>query len=94
MTVVEGFRPTWGSVWRVALWMNIYVVIVYFINTAIGSNYLMINHKPETPSLLDLLPGWPLYVLYMEVIGLMTVLLLYAPFAVRDWTAKSRSARA
>jgi hypothetical integral membrane protein (TIGR02206 family) len=93
MTVVEGFRPTWGSVWRVALWMNIYVVIVYFINTAIGSNYL-INHKPETPSLLDLLPGWPLYVLYMEVIGLMTVLLLYAPFAVRDWTAKSRSARA
>jgi hypothetical integral membrane protein (TIGR02206 family) len=88
MTVVEGFRPTWGSIWRVAIWMNIYVVIVYFINNAIGSNYLMINHKPETPSLLDLLPDWPVYVLYMEAIGLVTVLLLYLPFAVSDWKTR------
>ncbi|MBI4759734.1 MAG: TIGR02206 family membrane protein [Chloroflexota bacterium] len=89
MTVVEGFRPTWGSIGRVAVWMNVYVVIVYFINNAIGSNYLMINHKPETPSLLDLLPEWPLYILYIEAIGLVTVLLLYAPFAVKDWKARA-----
>lgn len=84
MTVVEGFRPTWKSILRVAIWMNIYVVIVYFINTAIGSNYLMINHKPDTPSILDLFPGWPTYILYMELIGVIAVLLLYLPFAVKD----------
>ena len=84
MTVVEGFRPTWKSILRVAVWMNIYVVIVYFINTAIGSNYLMINYKPNTPSLLDLLPDWPIYVLYMELIGVLTILLLYLPFAAKD----------
>ena len=84
MTVVEGFRPTWKSLLRVAIWMNIYVVVVYFINNAIGSNYLMINSKPATPSLLDLLPDWPIYILYMEGIGIITFLLLYLPFAIKD----------
>ncbi|HKI54216.1 MAG TPA: TIGR02206 family membrane protein [Anaerolineales bacterium] len=85
MTVVEGFRPTWKSVLRVAVWMNVYMVIIYFINDAIGSNYLMVNGKPNTPSLLDLLPPWPIYIIYMEAIGLITVLILYLPFAIRDW---------
>jgi len=84
MTVVEGFRPTWKSLARVAIWMNIYVIIVYFINVAIHSNYLMINYKPNTPSLLDLLPDWPIYILYMELIGVISILLLYLPFAAKD----------
>lgn len=88
MTVVEGFRPTWKSIIRVAIWVNIYALIVYFINSAIGSNYLMINYKPDTPSLLDLLPEWPVYILYMELIGVITVLLLYLPFVAKDLRSK------
>ncbi len=84
MTGVEGFRPTWKSILRVAVWMNIYALIVYFINSAIGSNYLMINYKPDTPSLLDLLPEWPVYILYMELIGVISILLLYLPFVMKD----------
>jgi hypothetical integral membrane protein (TIGR02206 family) len=84
MTVVERFRPTWKSLLRVAIWMNIYVVIIFFVNVFIGSNYLMINEKPVTPSLLDLLPEWPVYILYMELIGVVAMLLLYLPFAVKD----------
>jgi hypothetical integral membrane protein (TIGR02206 family) len=84
MTVVEGFRPTLKSIPRVVIWMNVYALIVFFINSAIGSNYLMINHKPELPSLLDLLPEWPVYILYMELIGFVSILLLYFPFAAKD----------
>ena len=84
MTVVEGFRPTWKSMLRVAIWTNVYALIVFFINSYIGSNYLMINHKPELPSLLDLLPDWPIYILYMELIGVISLLLLYLPFAAKD----------
>jgi hypothetical integral membrane protein (TIGR02206 family) len=84
MTVVEGLRPTWKSMLRVAVWMNIYAGIVYYINTVIGSNYLMINFKPTIPSLLDLLPEWPIYILYMELIGVISMLLLYLPFVVKD----------
>ena len=85
MTVVEGFRPTWKSLLRVAVWMNIYVIVIYFFNDAIGSNYLMVNGKPSNPSMLDLLPDWPIYILYMEGIGVITFLLLYLPFAIKDW---------
>jgi len=85
MTVVEGFRPTWKSILRVALWTNTYALIIYFVNAAIGSNYLMLNYKPDVPSLLDLLPPWPVYILYMELIGVVSILLLYLPFAIKDW---------
>jgi hypothetical integral membrane protein (TIGR02206 family) len=85
MTVVEGYRPTWKSILRVAIWMNLYMIPIYFLNNAIGSNYLMINHKPETASLLDLLPDWPIYILYMELLGIITFLILYSPFAIKDW---------
>ncbi|HSL30402.1 MAG TPA: TIGR02206 family membrane protein [Anaerolineales bacterium] len=88
MTVVKGFRPTWKSMVRVFLWMNLYAGVVYFINVVLGSNYLMINYKPETPSLLDLLPEWPVYILYMEAIGIVTMLLLYLPFAAKDLQAQ------
>lgn len=88
MTVVEGFRPTWKSMLRVAIWMNLYAGVVYFINSAIGSNYLMINHKPELPSLLDLLPEWPVYIFYMELIGIISMLLLYLPFAVKELVSR------
>src|ERR1044071_261109 len=90
MTVVEGFRPTWKSLVRVAIWANIYLVIIYFVNVQLGSNYLMINGKPNTASILDLLPPWPIYILYMEAIGIVTFLILYLPFAIRDWYTKFR----
>jgi hypothetical integral membrane protein (TIGR02206 family) len=84
MSVVEALRPTWKSMLRVFVWMNIYAVIIYFVNVYLGSNYLMINYKPTTPSLLDLLPPWPLYIVYIEMIGIITMLLLYLPFAIKD----------
>jgi hypothetical integral membrane protein (TIGR02206 family) len=85
MTVVEGLRPTWRSTLRVAFWANIYALTIFMVNRALGSNYLMINAKPDVPSLLDFLPPWPYYIIYMEVIGATTILLLYLPFARRDF---------
>jgi hypothetical integral membrane protein (TIGR02206 family) len=82
MTVVEGFRPTWRSMLRAALWMNAYMLIIYYVNLSLESNYLMLNYKPAVPSLLDLLPEWPWYILWMEAIGVFTFILLYSPFIV------------
>ncbi len=88
MTVVEGFRPTWKSVLRVFASMNIYAGIVFYINTLIGSDYLWINGKPATPSLLDLLPPWPIYIVYMELLAIACMMLLYLPFAAKDLRSK------
>jgi hypothetical integral membrane protein (TIGR02206 family) len=88
MTVVEGFRPTWKSMLKAALWMNVYALMIYFVNDAIGSNYLMVNAKPNVPSLLDLLPAWPWYILWMEIIGVIIFLMLYLPFMTKDWKTR------
>ena len=90
MTVVESFRPTWKSLLRVALWINVYMAVVFGINILIGSNYLFVAHKPPTASLLDLLPSWPWYIIWMEVFGLIICLILYLPFAIKDWHARAR----
>ena len=91
MTVVERYRPTWKSLWRVAFWMNLYMIPIYFFNKAIGSNYLMINYKPGIHSLLTLLPPWPIYIIYMEAIGVILFIFLYLPFAIKDWRTEKAS---
>jgi hypothetical integral membrane protein (TIGR02206 family) len=91
LTVVEGLRPTWKSLVRVFVWMNVYMAIIYPFNKLVGGNYLLINNKPPSASLLDLLPPWPTYILYMEAIGLLSCVLLYLPFAPRDLRAAARA---
>ena len=90
MTAVEGMRPTWRSFLRVFVGTNIYMVIVFFINQLIGSNYLYVAHKPPGPTLLDSLPDWPWYLLHMEVLGLIMMLLLYVPFIIMDWRKRKQ----
>jgi len=85
MTTVEGFRPTWRSMLRVIIGGNIYMLAVTGINWLIGSNYLYTMHKPETASLFDIMPDWPVYLLVVQVIGLVTFLILYLPFIIKDW---------
>jgi hypothetical integral membrane protein (TIGR02206 family) len=94
LTTVEGMRPTWRSMMRVMLVTNVYMVVVFFINQLIGSNYLYVAHKPPGPTLLDSLPEWPWYLLYMEAIGLVMFLLLYLPFMIKDWRKKAQAVQA
>jgi len=84
MTLVENFRPYWKSLGHIALWGNVYMIIIFILNQLIGSNYLFIAHKPETASLMDVLPAWPWYILILEVIAAVMCLLLYAPFMIKD----------
>ena len=84
MTVVEGYRPYWRSVRRVLVWGNLYMLAILALNSVLGSNYLFVSRKPDTPSLIDLLGPWPWYLLVIEAIALVMCLLLYLPYALRD----------
>lgn len=83
--VLEGYRPTLRSLWRVAAWAIAYTVVIFGLNLWLGSNYLFIGHKPAFPSLIDSLGPWPLYVPAIVGIGLVLFHLLYLPFALHDW---------
>ncbi len=90
MTVVEGYHPTWRSVKRVLVGSYLYMLNVWVINDLIGSNYLYIAHKPETASLMDVLPPWPWYIPIIIALAVGFVLLFYLPFAIKDMRARNR----
>ncbi|NNE35718.1 MAG: TIGR02206 family membrane protein [Rhodothermales bacterium] len=80
VVAVEGYRPELRSIVRVFVGLNLYALVVGLLNAAIGSNYLYVNGKPPTPSIIDLMHGWPWYLLYLEAIALGLLVLLYLPF--------------
>jgi hypothetical integral membrane protein (TIGR02206 family) len=90
MTFVEGYRPYWRSLLRVAIWGNVYVAAIGLVNWLIGSNYLFIARKPDTASLIDVLGPWPWYVLSLEAIAAVMFLLLYLPYAIHDRRQKQK----
>lgn len=56
-----GERPDWRG-FRLALAVTVgWSVVVLLFNALAGTNYLFVNAKPPTPSLLDLLGEWPWY---------------------------------
>jgi hypothetical integral membrane protein (TIGR02206 family) len=84
MTVIEKLRPYPSSMLRVALGMNLYLGFIMIVNALLGSNYLFVAHKPETPTIIDAMPPWPWYILCLEAIGAAVILILYVPFAIKD----------
>ena len=88
MTAVEGLRPTLASFKRIFIWTNIYMVIIFFINRALGSNYLFIAQKPPSPTLMDVLSPWPWYIPQLEVLAFVIFFILYIPFLIKDLSNK------
>lgn len=78
---VYGFRPTWASFGRAFLWTNAYFLAIFGINAILGTNFMFLNRKPPTPSLLDLFGEWPWYLVGAEFLCLMTFTLAMLPFA-------------
>ncbi len=82
MTLVEGYRPEWLSIARVSAEMLALMAVVGLVNWRLGSNYMYLARRPDTPSLIDKLGPWPWYLLPLFALGVATMLLLYLPFAL------------
>lgn len=84
MTWVEGYRPTFQSIKRTMIFLNIIIPIVSIGNYMTGGNYMFLAHKLETASLLDVLGPHPYYIISLEIVAFMGCLLLYMPFARKE----------
>lgn len=80
MTFVEGYRPIRKWVGRTWVIGNLYVGALFVINLALGSNYMFLIRKPETPSILDYMGPWPVYIAMVDMVSFLVVLFLYLPF--------------
>ena len=72
--------PLWKTMLRTFLIICGYLLIIYGVNSAIGTNYAFLMEKPVNPSLYDHLGPHPWYIL--SVLGLVIVMLgiLTLPF--------------
>ncbi len=80
---VKGIRPTWSSVKKAVIFLNLLVPFVMLLNELVGGNYMFLSHKPKTASLLDFLGPHPWYILTLETIFIASSLLIWWIFRDR-----------
>jgi len=88
LTAVVGLRPTWRSVIKAMIAINVLMVIVTCINLLIDGNYMYTLRKPDTASLFDVLGPWPWYLFWTEFLAFGLFALLYLPIAIQDRARK------
>ena len=79
-TFIYKMRPTFKSVIRSFIGMQVYMVLMFIVNSILGSNYFYTNRKPEAATMLDLFGEWPYYVIAIKLIVIPYFLLIYLPF--------------
>ncbi len=91
MTFVEGYRPTLKSLGKVFLFVNGYLLVIYIFNLIAGTNYLFLTYPPED-TIIVILEQWfgpsPNYIIGLELVGMISVSLLYIPFGLYDLIRK------
>jgi hypothetical integral membrane protein (TIGR02206 family) len=68
-----------GAVWRSFGLLLIYAALVGLVDSASGSNYMFLLHKPEAASALDQMGSWPWYLFSGAAAGLLLFWLLWLP---------------
>ncbi|MCA0989340.1 TIGR02206 family membrane protein [Guptibacillus algicola] len=80
MIVVEGYYPTYTSIWKAFVVLNLYTTLVFLINGLLDSNYMFLMEKPMSDTIYTYLGNWPWYLLSLEGIAITLFHLLYLPF--------------
>lgn len=76
--------PRPGAVWRVFGLLVLYAVAIGLVNTIYEANYMYLcSKRPASPSLLDLMGPWPIYVLTLAPLSLVLFCLLWLPIRER-----------
>jgi hypothetical integral membrane protein (TIGR02206 family) len=92
LTAGFGMRPRPGAPWRALVITNVYAAIVGLVNAAFGTNFLYLRGKPGTPTLLDWMGPWPVYIVVADVLAAALFWLLYWPFRAAETVAAAKVA--
>lgn len=80
MVWIEKFYPTFYSIWKAIIALNLIAVPIFFINKWTGGNYMFLARKPTNPSVLDFLGPYPYYIFSLEAVAVFLFTFLYLPF--------------
>ena len=80
MTWVEGYKPSWRSLWFTMLSLNVIAAAVWSANYILGANYMFLSHKPDTYSFLNYFGPYPYYLLVEEGFAFVVFLSMFLLF--------------
>lgn len=90
LTWGRSIRPSWRG-YRIAVTVTLaWAAVTFTFNRVAGTDYGFLNGKPSTPSLLDVLGPWPVYLLTAAALILTVWALMTWPW-VRPTVAGTRS---
>ncbi len=91
LVLVVGLRlhPRPWAVVRVAGLTVAYAAFVGVVDAVTGADYMFLRGKPPSPTPLDLLGPWPVYIFGAALVGLVLFAVLDAPFRLRQVAAKA-----
>jgi hypothetical integral membrane protein (TIGR02206 family) len=90
LTFGSGLRPQPASILRVAGWSLVYAAAAALTDWLLGVNYGFFRAKPGHATIFDFMPAWPGYIPEMITLGIVTSVVLYAPWFVADMVRKIR----
>ncbi|GAA2345272.1 TIGR02206 family membrane protein [Saccharopolyspora halophila] len=83
LTWGTGMRPDWRG-YRLSVVVTVaWALAMLAFNARFGSNYGFVSSKPDNPSILDLMGGWPWYLAVELVVGMAAWALLTWPWTRR-----------
>ena len=86
-------RPRPWAVVKVAGLTVVYAAFVGLVDAVTGADYMFLRSKPHSPTLLDALGPWPVYILAAALVGVVLFAVLNTPFwrggRSRQGTAKA-----
>ena len=77
-------KPSIKGVFTTVIMLNVFAIPIGMINWLIGNgaNYMYLCKKPPVNNAL-LIGEWPLYILALEIMGIIIFMILLAPFKTR-----------
>ena len=75
-------RPKLSSVFKSYIFLQVYLLLMLVLNYILGSNYMYLNRKPESASVLDVLGDWPMYTLKADAILGIVFFVIYVIFTL------------
>jgi hypothetical integral membrane protein (TIGR02206 family) len=82
-TWARKYYPTFGTAIKMIIFINLLLPVILFVNKTANGNYWFLRHKPDGPSVLDLLGPYPWYIFTLESLVMVFSLIVWLIFRKR-----------
>jgi hypothetical integral membrane protein (TIGR02206 family) len=79
-TWAKKYYPTICSVMKLIVFLNLLLPVILYVNKKADGNYWFLRHKPDGPSLFDILGPYPWYIFTLEGLLIILSLLIWLIF--------------